>query len=252
MAIVLAAAAPDEPRRSCCVEAIELVLRSANGEALYYRDIAKQAQVPGEWRPQGRTPWHTANRAIRDEVLRAEAAGEQPRFLRLGRGYIALVPDPDDIVALAAYLRRGVRAELMRRVMLLHPQAFEELIAELLRRMSFLSVCTTRYTRDGGIDMTATWKCAGLLPQRLAVQVKRTQRAIGEKPVRELRGVLDHDQGGLLVCTAGFESAARRVAEDPAKKRIALLGGDELAELLMEHELGVKRQQVDRFDVVGL
>lgn len=250
MVSVLAAGAPDEHRRSC-VAAAEQVLRLANGEAMFYRAIADEALERGVWQPEGSTPWHTINAAIRDEVIRAEAAGEQPRFLRLGRGYIALVPDPDDIVALAAYLRRGVRAEVMRRVMLLHPRAFEELIAELLRRMSFLSVCTTRYTRDGGIDMTATWECAGLLPQRLAVQVKRTQRAVGERPVRDLRGVLDHDQAGLVVCTAGFEPAAQRLAEDPAKKRIALLGGDELAELLMEHELGVRRQQVDRFDVVG-
>ena len=125
--------------------AAEAVLRAADGEALHYRDIAARAQAAG-FGLGGLTPWFTLNRDVRDHILRAETAGRVPRFVRVGRGHIALAPDMDDLCGRAARIRREVRRGLRRQLLRLHPQAFDELIAELLGRMGFNDVLTTRAT----------------------------------------------------------------------------------------------------------
>ena len=244
MTVALGVQEPDGGRRTQSVLAAELVLTAARGQAVHYRDIAAEALTRGLWSQTGRTPWHTLNRDIRKEVLRAQAEGKRSPFVRVGRGYIALVPDPEDAAAQVLRHRFLARQQLIDRLHVLHPRTFEHVIAELLRRMAFESVSATRYSGDGGVDVSATWACRGVLRQRVVVQVKRTRRNVGQRVVREFRGALDHDERGLLVSTSGFQPSAARLAEAANKKPIALLGGEQLADLLIEHELGVRLRRV--------
>ena len=79
--------------------------------------------------------------------------------------------------------------------------------------------------------------------------MKRCAGDLGRRAVEDLRGVLDLDELGVLVSAGGFQPAARRAATVPSRKRITLITGDQLAELLMKHRVGVVRQEVELFEL---
>ena len=103
---------------------------------------------------------------------------------------------------------------------------------------------------DGGIDGIIKEDKLGL--DIIYVQAKRWKSNIGSGVVRDFSGSLDTKGAhrGLLISTSEFTSDARKVVEDSKQKRIILIGGDRLAELMMEHQVGVS--VVDSYDIYRL
>lgn len=234
---------------SPAVKAAVLVLLAAGGGPMHYRAVAEQAIKRGLWQPRGETPWHTLNADVRSDLERADALGVTSVFRRGEGGLLALAaPEPQTVRSVDG--REAVKSELLDQALELHPRAFEELSAELIRRMGYRDVVVTPYSGDGGVDITAAFPCGPLAEQRFVFQVKRFRRSLGQRAVRELRGVLgEHDQG-VLISTGTFLPSARRLAARWGRP-VVLIDGDRLAELLIEHDLGVKRVPTELLRVVG-
>lgn len=67
---------------------------------------------------------------------------------------------------------------------------------------------------------------------------------MGDGVVRELRGSLVTDQRGLIITTSDFTPAAVREATATGKIPISLISGKRLIELLVQHQIGVRRKAV--------
>lgn len=72
------------------------------------------------------------------------------------------------------------------------------------------------------------------------VQAKRWKGNVGEPPIRDFVGALDGKgvQKGILITTSNFNPAATNFAER-SSKRIVLINGTQLAQLMIEHNVGV-------------
>lgn len=234
---------------SPAVKAAVLVLLAAGGGPMHYRAIAGEAIKRGLWQPSGDTPWHTLNSDVRTDEERSGELGVSSVFSRRKGGLLELAaPEPQTVRSVDG--RDAVKAELLDRAMQLHPRAFEELAGELIRRMGYRDVMVTPYVGDGGVDVTAVFPCGPLAEQHFVFQVKRFRRPLGQRAVRELRGVLgEHDQG-VLISTGAFLPSAHRLAARWGRP-VVLIDGDTLADLLIEHDLGIKRVPTELLQVVG-
>ena len=75
----------------------------------------------------------------------------------------------------------------------------------------------------------------------MAFQCKRYSGAVSPKEVREFRGAIGtRAEKGIFFTTGYFTDAARGAAREDIAKPIELVDGDRLADLLEEHEFGLR------------
>ena len=136
------------------------------------------------------------------------------------------------------------RKVLMERMMQLNPQDFEELITALLSKMGFSEVSRTPYGGDGGVDVRGIMTVHDVIHIKLAVQAKRWKANVQSPVVQQLRGSLGTDGRGLIVTTSSFSKGARDEAtRSSSHTPIDLIDGDQLVSLLVEYNLGVKKNR---------
>jgi HJR/Mrr/RecB family endonuclease len=121
---------------------------------------------------------------------------------------------------------------------------FELLVRTLFSKLGYKDVVVTKRSGDAGIDVRAVLAAEGVGNIRTCIQVKRQQSPVGRPIVQNLRGSLGPHEVGIIVASSGFSDDARVDAQDPTKAPIALIGGQELAELLLKYEIGVRH--IDR------
>jgi restriction system protein len=114
------------------------------------------------------------------------------------------------------------------------PAEFEQLVAELLRRMNF-RVLSVGGSGDGGVDCEA-YDDRPIVGGRVVVQVKRYASTVSPGIVRELFGtvVAEGATKGVLVTTSGFGPEAREFAQG---KPLELIDGVQLSALLRQYNL---------------
>ena len=167
-------------------------------------------------------------------------------------------PDtPEEVLEHAAgQLRIEVEAEVLKRI-LEAPAAFlERVVVDLLIAMGYgggdsaMGHVTGR-SGDGGIDGTIREDALGL--DEVYIQAKKyTEGTVGEGALRNFAGAIDAagTTKGVFVTTSSFTRAARKyVARSP--KRIVLIDGEELARLMVAHDVGVRtrvRHEIKRID----
>lgn len=85
----------------------------------------------------------------------------------------------------------------------------------------------------------------------MAVQVKRWKlnNKIHSPVIQQVRGSLGAHERGLVITTSSFSSGATKEAIQPDKAPIALIDGDKLVTLLMEHGIGVHCSTPDFFEI---
>ncbi len=108
---------------------------------------------------------------------------------------------------------------------------------------------------DGGIDGIIKEDRLGL--DGIYVQAKRWEASVGRPVVQAFAGSLEGHRArkGVLITTSDFTADARDYVTR-IEKRIVLLSGPELADLMVEHGVGVteirsstlKRRDSDYFD----
>ncbi len=92
---------------------------------------------------------------------------------------------------------------------------------------------------DGGIDGVINEDRLGL--DAVYVQAKRWLDNVGEPEIRDFKGALDAKGAtkGVFITTSAFTPAAVEAARNSRAYKIVLIPGQRLAELLIEHEIGV-------------
>ncbi len=225
-------------------DAAERILQeSGSREPVHYEEITKRAIDRGLIRPEGKTPATSLNAIVGTEIRQRDARGDQQRFVRQGRGLLGLTEWlPLGLATEIADHNRTVRAKLLERAKQGSPADFEQLVRTLLLKMGF-DAEVTNLSGDGGIDVRGTLIVANVVRIRMAVQAKRWKANVPAPVVQQVRGSLDTHEQGLIITTSDFSSGAKKEAERVgASHPIALMNGEQLADLLAEHEIGLERQ----------
>ena len=154
---------------------------------------------------------------------------------------------PDEIMRAAhKQIDASLAQELLDRIRTAAPAFFERLIVTLLLSMGYggsVSDAGRALGRSGddGIDGVIDQDALGL--DRVYVQAKRYMQGnnVGPGAIRDFFGSLDRHKAakGLFVTTSTFSTSARETAEY-LSKRIVLIDGEQLAALMIRHNVGCR------------
>jgi len=157
---------------------------------------------------------------------------------------------PDEIMRSAHQeVELSLRQELLDRVIAAPPDFFERLIVNLLVAMGYGGSLEDAgralgKSGDGGVDGVIDQDALGL--DRVYIQAKRYQQGntVGGGEIRDFFGSLDRFKAakGLFVTTSDFTKDARETA-GLLSKRIVLIGGDQLAALMVRYDVGCRAEE---------
>jgi restriction system protein len=138
----------------------------------------------------------------------------------------------------------SLAAELIEAVKACEPEFFEKLVVQLLLKMGYggsrqEAGQAVGRSGDGGIDGFINEDRLGL--STIYVQAKRWEGSVGEPEIRDFKGALDAKGAskGVFLTTSYFTPAAKEAARNSRSYKIVLVDGARLAELMIEHDLGV-------------
>lgn len=174
---------------------------------------------------------------------------------RLYRQWAANRPDPIDEVAeeeaevadvtgTFEEAEESAWSDIERHLRSMGPYDFQILVAALLRAMGYHVSWIAPPGRDGGIDILAHTDPLGINMPRIKVQVKRRTDKISVDGLRSFMSVLSDQDVGLFVSAGGFTREAESEARTQEKRKITLLGLEQLFDLWLEHY--VKVEEADR------
>lgn len=126
---------------------------------------------------------------------------------------------------------------VLDRLVELDPGEFEFLIGHLMAVMGFADPIVTPLSNDHGIDVRGELDLQGLASVKLVVQVKRYKRTntIAAGAIRQFRADIPMDYQGAFITTSHYQTKARDEAEREGYKRIHLVDGRQLVDLLNTH-----------------
>jgi len=226
-------------------DAAEKVLEElGNKQPMHYRAITQKAIGMGWLATKGKTPEVSMSAAIGTEIRRYKKRGDQPRFAQHGRGYVGLTRWMGRGLAFQIEQHnRRVRRALHQGLLKIDPGAFEQLIGRLLAELGFEDIEVTNRSGDGGIDVRGTLVVGDVIRTRMAVQVKRWRKSsnVQAPVVQQVRGSLGAHEQGLIITTSDFSKGAHDEASRSDAVPVALMNGEQLVALLVEHDIGVAR-----------
>ena len=158
---------------------------------------------------------------------------------------VAASPD-DRLEAAIAEMRRSVAAELLEVLAQVPPAAFEGIVLDLLHRMGYgtsrADLQRVGGPGDGGIDGVISLDRLGL--EKVYVQAKRWQSPVGRPEVQGFYGALAGQRAGkgVFITTSTFTPQAIEFSR--SVEGIVLVDGRRLAELMIDHEVGVTLRPV--------
>jgi len=126
-------------------------------------------------------------------------------------------------------------AEIQQHLQGMNPYDFQSLVAALLRAMGYHVSWIAPPGPDRGIDILAHTDPLGSSVPRIKVQVKRHEGKINVAGLRAFMAVLGDQDVGLFVCTGGFTSDAEEEARTQEKRKVTLLGLEQLFDLWVQH-----------------
>ncbi|OQY66520.1 MAG: hypothetical protein B6D46_10120 [Polyangiaceae bacterium UTPRO1] len=156
----------------------------------------------------------------------------------------SVVATPEDRIEISLReIRDSVGSELLELIGRETPGFFERLVLDLLHAMGYglsrQELQAVGGSGDGGIDGVISLDRLGL--QKVYVQAKRWQQPVGGPVVRDFIGALTTRGAdkGVLLTTSKFTGDAYTTAEKVRTGSIVLVDGRRLAELMIEHGVGV-------------
>lgn len=159
--------------------------------------------------------------------------------------------DPRHVVAQAIRDYNQAQIASLRTLLnLMDPYQFEYLIRDLLEAMGYEHVTVTRESGDRGVDVVATIQF-GITTITEVVQVKRHQGTISRPTIDQLRGALPYHNAirGTIITTGTFSRGCAEAALYMGAAPISLIDGDRLEELLVEHEIGIRKRPAMLYEV---
>jgi len=189
---------------------------------------------------------------------------KEPSAVRKGEGSAtdAAAPTPSEALE-SAYenLRDELADELLAKLKNAPPAFFERTVLDLLLKMGYGGLRADAGKRvggsgDGGVDVVINEDKLGL--DVLYVQAKRWgDNPVGRPEVMQFAGALQAQKAakGVFITTSRFTDDARKYVTQIGSK-IVLIGGEQLANLMIDHDVGVatvssypvKRIDTDYFD----
>jgi restriction system protein len=140
-------------------------------------------------------------------------------------------------------LRRSLAQDLLERVKTSSPRFFEKLVVDLLLAMGYggsrkEAGHAIGRSGDGGLDGVIDEDRLGL--DKVYVQAKRWEGTVGRPDVQKFAGSLEGAGAtkGVLITTSDFSREARDYTER-IQKRIVLVDGQKLTELMIDFDVGV-------------
>ena len=151
--------------------------------------------------------------------------------------------EKQELWSLAKKQETSVRESLRDLLINMEALAFEHLVKRLLEEMGYQNVEVTPPSGDGGVDVIADIEL-GITSVREVVQAKRHRRTIQRKELDALRGSLHRFNAvrGTIIATSQFAKGTKKAAFESGAAPITLIDGDKLIDLLIEHDIGVRKQ----------
>jgi restriction system protein len=142
-------------------------------------------------------------------------------------------------------MRKDLAQELLISVKQMSPQFFERLVVELLLGMGYGGTLSDAgkaigQSGDGGIDGIIKEDKLGL--DVIYIQAKRWEGTVGRPEIHKFVGALAGKRAskGVFITTSSFTKDAAEYVTTIADK-IILIDGDMLAQLMIDHDIGVTR-----------
>jgi restriction system protein len=151
---------------------------------------------------------------------------------------------PDERID-AAYreLRAALAADLLERIAEQPPEFFEQVVLDVLHAIGYGGTREGSMQRlgksgDGGVDGVIREDRLGL--DLIYVQAKRWQNPVGRPEIQKFFGALHGQRAtkGVFIATSTFTKEAIGYA-DNVTPRVILVDGNELAELMIDYDVGV-------------
>jgi len=153
------------------------------------------------------------------------------------------LPPNERIEEAFAQLNSSLASELLEQMGKMDPFRFEQLVVDLLFAMGYggsreEAAKVTKKSGDEGIDGIINEDRLGL--DVIYVQAKRWQSSVGRREIQSFVGALAGQQAhkGVFITTSEFIQSAIDYARNVPQK-IILIDGPRLAELMIEHNIGV-------------
>ena len=145
-------------------------------------------------------------------------------------------------------INKSLADELIATIRAANPTFFEQLVVDLMLAMGYggsrkEAGQATQATGDDGIDGTIKEDRLGL--DTIYLQAKRWQNTVQRPEIDKFIGSLTRHRAkkGVFITTSDFSDGARK-AVDNLDMKVVLIDGQQLAELMIEHNLGVTRKEV--------
>lgn len=141
-------------------------------------------------------------------------------------------------------IQGALAAELLNLIKGQTPQFFEQLVVKLMQAMGYggwsqESGQATQYIADGGIDGIINEDPLGL--ETIYLQAKRySDASVGRPDVQAFVGALEMRRArkGVFITTSRFSKDALEYTS-MIEKKVVLIDGSQLADLMIKHNLGV-------------
>ena len=154
---------------------------------------------------------------------------------------------PEELItANVAQLETALTQDILERMRILSPSAFEQLVVDVLLAMGYGGSegrgMVTRASNDGGIDGVIDQDALGL--SKIYVQAKRysEKNSVGRSEVQSFVGAM-HGQAtqGVFITSGSFTSGAREYAKNlGGGLSLVLIDGERLARLMIKYRVGVQ------------
>lgn len=157
-----------------------------------------------------------------------------------------ILTTPEETIALAYQeLRSTLAQELIDKIKQAPPDFFERLVVDLLLAMGYGGSQrdageTLGRSGDGGIDGVIREDRLGL--DVIYIQAKRWEGVVGRPTIQGFVGAIHGARAskGVIITTSDFTVEAREYVKT-IPTRIVLVNGKTLAELMIDHNVGVSR-----------
>ena len=144
-------------------------------------------------------------------------------------------------------IRRVLASDLLTQIANCSPLFFERLVLKLLIAMGYGGTLQdaaqhTGRSGDGGLDGVIKEDKLGL--DIIAIQAKRWEGSVGRPVVQAFAGSMEGHRArkGVLMTTSTFSRDARDYVR-MIERKIVLIDGEQLAELMIDHDIGVSAAQ---------
>jgi len=144
-------------------------------------------------------------------------------------------------------IQRELQDEVLDRVKQLPPEGFEQLVLRLLVGMgyggSMADVQGVARGADGGVDGVVNQDHLGL--DRIYIQAKRWEGSVGRPVIQGFVGALAGvgASKGVIMTTSTFAQPAQEYVKTLTDRRIILVDGQRMSELMVKHGIGVSIKQ---------